>query len=260
MTIKTKLLKQGLLGMFFFNFLFAQQSNNYISIIQQQNNPFSYSRLKLKKDDTKIAFNRYMQIISKNPVLIKKWIINKTNVIKRMQHTAYKSYTKEEINNWLNKIVKNTSFQKAFYYLYIKRGLYNFKNKLVVLPDFKNGFKYLSESIIETKNPIASYIGSDFLFFGFPNLNNPITVKYSKLFSEALYFTQKSCLGYYLYGQSFIPNTPYQNYTKAHKILTEGYKKCKKFEKRKDYSRIIALNMKYDAAKAKALILIQKGE
>ena len=257
MSNKTKSILGVFLAFFVVSDLFAQ-TNDYFSLIQKKTDPFSDTRLSYQKDNTKISYNLYINLVSKNPLLIKKLIKEKTKLLQRMQHTAYKPYSKEEINNWLNKIVKNKSFQKAFYYLYIKQGVYQFKNKKVKLPDFQDGFKWLAKSIIETNNPIASYIGSDFIFFAFPTLNNPVTVKYSEIFSKPLYLTEKSCLGYYIYGASFLNNNS-QNYQKAYKVLSTGYKKCKKLENRKDYSRIIAVNMKYDAAKAKALWLMKEG-
>ena len=223
----------------------------------KQKDPFSSTRLKLEKVKAKVELDTYLKIVKKNPEILNEWIKNRTEILKRMQRTAYKPFSNEEINNWLNKVVKNDAFQRAFYYLYIKREIFKAKNKTVKLPDFKNGFKWLAKAIIETNNPIASYIGTDLIYFGFPNTNNPVAVKYSRVFSEPLYLTDKSCLGYYVYGKSFLDNTAFQDYKKAHNILYKGYAKCKNFEKRKDFSRVIVIDMKNDSAKAKALMIIK---
>jgi len=245
-----------LFGVFLLSLNVVHAQQGFFTI---DNDPFSQSRLILKKDTTKIPLKTYLNIVKQNPNILKGWIKKKTKVLQRMQRTAYKPYSKEEIENWLNKVIRNKNFQKAFYYLFIDREVFKTKSNLIRLPNFEKGFKYLSKAILETKNPIASYIGAELLYYGFDNYNNPVFNKYAHLFAEPLYQTGKSCLGFYVYGRSFF-YPPYQNIEKAHEILFNGYKKCAFLEKRKDFSRTIAVDLRYDSAKAKGILVMEKNK
>jgi len=246
--------KVFLLFLVFFNIGVVYAQQNFIV----NNDSFSQSKLILKKKKTTISLDRYLYLVKQNPDLLKKWIKDKTKILYRIKKTAYKPYSSEEIENWLNKAVKNENFQKAFYYLFIDRNIFKTKSKFIQLPNFKEGFKYLSKAILETKNPIISYIGSDLLYYGFNNYNNPVFNKYAHLFSEPLYQTGKSCLGFYIYGKSFL-SLPYQNFNKAHEILLNGYKKCASLEKRNDFSRTVAVDLRYESARTKALLNMTKN-
>ena len=254
-----KLLVTGA-GFFFINLnlLFAA-NNNYINFSQRD--PFSQSSIKVfKKDINHISLQSYMSIINQNPNLIKELLLKKVGIEKVINVTSYKPFSHKEIVKEIDRLKNNELFQKAFFYLFIDKNFYIFNSRKVPLPNFQKGFKYLSEVILDTNNPIASFIGTYLLFMNFNTANNSVWEKYGELFAEPLYRTKKSCLGDYMYGDYFLNKTNKQNFDLAHNILYTGYEKCKKLEKEKGLPHVVAWQMRVASAKAKALSIIHKGK
>ena len=239
------------------NNLFA--SENFIDFSQRD--PFKSSKIKFIKDTSKISYKRYTYIVTQDPLKLKNILLTKVKIKKMMNMVASKDYSNKKMDKWLTEIVKNQYFQKACYYLFFNKGIYLFKNKKITLPNFDKGFKNLSQAILQTDNPIASFIGSYFLLYYFNNNNNPVFKKYAKIFAESLYKTKKSCLADYIYGDYFTYNIEDKNYKLAHKILFNGYKKCKKKEHIKGTPHLVIWQMKILSAKIGALLAInaQKG-